>query len=42
MILQDEDTGETSNRDNMFIVSHTKKDGNLMNATAGETMVSTC
>jgi hypothetical protein len=39
MILQVEDTRETPNRDDMFIVSHTKKDGNLVNATAGEAMV---
>jgi hypothetical protein len=41
MILQEEDTGETLNRDDMFIVSHTKKDGNLVNAAVGEAMVST-
>jgi hypothetical protein len=41
MILQEEDTGETLNWDDMFIVSHTKKDGNPMNATAGEDTVST-
>jgi hypothetical protein len=40
MILQEEDTGETPNRDDMFIASHTKKYGNLVNATAGEAMVS--
>jgi protein-S-isoprenylcysteine O-methyltransferase Ste14 len=40
MILQEEDIGETPNRDDMFIVSHTKKDGNPMNAAAGETIVS--
>jgi hypothetical protein len=41
MILQEEDTGETPNRDDMFIVSHTKKDGTPVNVTAGEAMVST-
>jgi hypothetical protein len=40
MILQEEDIGETPNRDDMFIVSHTKKDGNPVNAAAGETIVS--
>jgi hypothetical protein len=40
MILQEEDIGETPNRDNIFIVSHTKKDGNPVNAAAGETIVS--
>jgi hypothetical protein len=40
MILQEEDIGETLNRDDMFIVSHTKKDGNLVNAAVGETIVS--
>jgi len=40
MILQEEDIGETPNRDDMFIVSHTKKDGNPVNATAGEAIVS--
>jgi hypothetical protein len=39
MILQEEDIGETPNRDDMFIVSHTKKDGNPVNAAAGETIV---
>ncbi|XP_062170564.1 uncharacterized protein LOC133876304 [Alnus glutinosa] len=32
----EEDMGETPNRDDMFIVSHTKKDGNPVNAAAGE------
>jgi len=40
MILQEEDIGETPNRDDMFIVLHTKKDGNPVNAAAGETIVS--
>jgi hypothetical protein len=40
MILQEEDRGETLNRDDMFIVSHTKKDGNPVNAAAGEAIVS--
>ncbi len=40
MILQEEDTGETPNRDDMFIVSHTKKDGNPVNEAAGEAIVS--
>jgi hypothetical protein len=40
MILQEEDIGETPNRDDMFIVSHTKKYGNPVNAAAGETIVS--
>ncbi|XP_062167755.1 uncharacterized protein LOC133873961 isoform X2 [Alnus glutinosa] len=34
-----EDIGETPNKDDMFIVSHTKKDGNPVNAAAGETIV---
>jgi hypothetical protein len=38
MILQEEDIGETPNRDDMFIVSHTKKDGSPVNAAAGETI----
>jgi hypothetical protein len=40
MILQEEDTGKIPNRDYMFIVSHTKKDGNTVNTMAGEAMVS--
>jgi hypothetical protein len=40
MILQEEDIRETPNRDNMFIVLHTKKDGNPVNAAVGEAMVS--
>jgi protein-S-isoprenylcysteine O-methyltransferase Ste14 len=40
MILQEEDIGETSNRDDMFIVLHTKKDGNSMNVAIGEAIVS--
>jgi hypothetical protein len=40
MILQEENMGETPNRDYMFIVSHTKKDGNLVNVAAGEAIVS--
>jgi len=40
MILQEEDIGETPNQDDMFIVSHTKKDGNPVNAVAGEAIVS--
>jgi hypothetical protein len=40
MILQEEDIRETPNRDDMFIVSHTKKDGNPVNAAAGEAIVS--
>jgi hypothetical protein len=40
MILQEEDKRETPNRDDMFILSHTKKDGNPVNAVAGETIVS--
>jgi hypothetical protein len=32
--------GETLNRDDMFIVSDTKKDGDPVNAAAGETIVS--
>jgi hypothetical protein len=41
MILQEEDTSETPNRDDMFIILHTKKYGNPVNATAEEAMVST-
>jgi hypothetical protein len=40
MILHEEDTGETPNQENMFIVSHTRKDGNPINAAVGEAMVS--
>jgi hypothetical protein len=40
MILQEEDTGETLNRDDMFIVLYTKKDENPVNAAAGEALVS--
>jgi hypothetical protein len=40
MILHEEDTRETPNRDDMFIVSHTKKDGNPLNAVAGKAIVS--
>jgi hypothetical protein len=40
MILQEEDIGETPNRDDMFIVKHTKKDGNPMNAAVVEAIVS--
>jgi hypothetical protein len=40
MILQEEDIGETPNQDDMFIVLHTKKDGNPVNAAAGKTIVS--
>jgi hypothetical protein len=38
--MQEEDMGETPNRDDMFIVSHTKKDGDPVNAAAGKVIVS--
>ena len=40
MILQEEDSGETSNRCDMFVVSHTRKDGTPVNEVAGAALVS--
>jgi hypothetical protein len=40
MILQAEDMGETPNRDDMWCVTHTKKDGNPVTEKAGEAIVS--
>jgi hypothetical protein len=40
MILQEEDTGETPNRCDMFVVSHTRKDGTPVNELAGAALVS--
>jgi hypothetical protein len=40
MILQEEETGETPNRSDMFMVTHTKKDGTPVNDLAGEALVS--
>jgi hypothetical protein len=40
VILQEEETGETPNRCDMFTVTHTKKDGNPVNKLAREALVS--
>ena len=40
VILQEEDTGETPDRDSMFVVSHTRKDGTPVNESAGAALVS--
>jgi hypothetical protein len=39
VILQKEDTGETPNRCDMFVVSHTRKDGTPVNEVAGAALV---
>jgi len=40
VILQEEEIGETPNQCDMFTVTHTKKDGNIVNELAREAMAS--